>query len=743
MAKCTVNRDNQGNITRVNNSEGNESALYNSIVKHPMVEGPEIALNIYKNIFTEKVDEGSQWLHRLSDGTFTPSYKEALQQSEEGSQIEVGFYSEGKGFSPVINLVKNTNKDTERGYINHLILNNYIKPEKERSGNNYYYSSYGEEEVDRQVTANLLQQDAFVYLGTAGVQRFGTLFNLSKTKDRIKVVDRNGEVMDMNPNELDGQTYEELSSKYDDAEGIIAEREYRSAQKPYPTTTEALTPDRSEEDLKLRLLSLLNKMGVKVTSITRYTKNYRTRNGVNPSARALADIANQVAAFQEGEIRLEDLAEETAHFIVEAMPQSQTADVLRNIHKSEEWAEFSEAYRNIYNEEYSGEELEEAVRREVLGKIVANAIKGKQAQSETQRNFFDKALEFVRNFFQTIADYFKPQYRQELETYLNDIEQLVYSENVDALNINQFKNNRFTLYNIPKNPSEVKILNSTEKLIRSYEKQLRNLGRAGQVFKTDLAKVKEVRRKIEAAEEGLEEAQQKQAIAALLSMVNHDLTRLEAGIEVVEKGDDYFLSNEESIVFQNLVNNIGPTLSEVQALVTPMKVKDKEWEKLYSDLGQVAHRIQQFKARESLADAKAVERLVNDVMTKHNIPESERSYMMDWMTKAQKDTSWTHATFGQMIHARDGMINLLGVNISSMQNKANVYWQEPTKELQRVMRENGVTAKDFRKFWDNGFILNEFDQSKFEDVMDFIFADTLKQAAPKNPEVQAMSIESS
>ena len=741
MVKCTVNRDDQGNISRVNNSEGNESALYNSIAKHPMVEGPEIALNIYKNVFTEKADEGSQWLHRLSDGTFTTSYKEALQQSEEGAQIEVGFYSEDKGFSPVINLVKNTNKDTERGYINHLILSNYIKPEKERSGNSYYYSSYGEEEVDRQVIANLLQQDAFVYLGTAGVQRFGTLFNLSKTKDRIKVVGRNGEVMDMDPNELDGQTYEELSRKYDDAEGIIAEREYRGAQKPYPTTTEALTPDRSEEDLKLRLLSLLNKMGVKVTSITRYTKNYRTRNGVNPSARALADIANQVAAFQEGDIRLEDLAEETAHFIVEAMPQSQTADVLRNIHRSEEWAEFSEAYRNIYSEEYSGEELEEAVRREVLGKIVANAIKGKQTQSETQRNFFDRALDFVRNFFQTVTDYFKPQYRQELDSYLNDIEQLVYSENVDALNLNQFKNNRFTLYNIPKNPSEAKILNSTEKLIRSYEKQLRNLGRAGQVSKTDLAKVKEIRRKIEVAEEGLEEAQQKQAIAALLSMVNHDLARLEAGIEAVEKGDDYFLSNEESIVFQNLINNMGPTLSEVQALVTPMKTKDKEWEKLYSDLGQVTQRIQQFKARESLADTKAVERLVNDVMAKHNIPESERSYMMDWMTKAQKDTSWTHATFGQMIHARDGMINLLGVNISSMQNKANVYWQEPTKELQRVMRENGVTAKDFKKFWDNGFILNEFDQSKFEDVMDFIFADTLKQAAPKNPEVQAMSIE--
>lgn len=742
MAKCTVNRDNNGSISRVNTPEGNESRLFVSIAKHPMVEDQEVALNIYKNIFTEKADEGSQWTHRLSDGSFTESYKDALEKSEEGANIEIGFFSQDKGFSTVITLPRTTNKDTEKGYINHLVLNGYLKDQKERSGNRYYFSVPGEELLEMDAIANLLQQDAFVYLGTAGVKRYGTLFELSKTRDRLKVVGKNGQVMDMDPNQLDGQTYDELDSKYDGAVDIIAEREYRANQRPYSDEPLSPTAERSEEDLKLRLLSLLNKMGVKILSITEYTKNYKVRNGVDPSVRALADIANQVAAFHQGEIRLDELTEETAHFIVEAMPKDQTADVLRNIHRSDEWGEFSEVYRNIYSDLYQDEQLEEAVRREVLGKIVANAIKNKQTDSPTQRNFFDKALEFVRNFFNTVQSYFKPQYRTELDSYLNDVEQLVYSENVSALNLEQFKNNRFTLYNIPKNPSQARILNSTDKLIRSYEKQLQNLRRAGQVSRTDLSKVRDIRGKIEKAEQGLEEAQQKQAIAGLLSMVNHDLSRLEAGMDAVEKGDYNFLSNEESIVFQNLVNNIGPTLSEIEALTIPMKNKDKEWDKLNNDLAEVGQRIRQFKARESLVDTKSVERLVDEVMEKHNIPESDRAYMMDWMTKAQKDTSWTHATFGQMIHARDGMINLLGVNISSMQNRANIYWQEPTKELQRIMRENGVSASDISKnFWDNGFILNEYDQSRFEEVMDFVFADNLKKAAPDNTEVQALSVD--
>jgi hypothetical protein len=46
-------------------------------------------------------------------------------------------------------------------------------------------------------------------------------------------------------------------------------------------------------------------------------RRYQIKNGVEPSAQALADVANRVITSQGGEISLEDLTEETAHFIVE------------------------------------------------------------------------------------------------------------------------------------------------------------------------------------------------------------------------------------------------------------------------------------------------------------------------------------------------------------------------------------------------------------------------------------------
>src|SRR5690606_37391187 len=188
-----------------------------------------------------------------------------------------------------------------------------------------------------------------------GVQRSGYLFKLSKQKGRVRVLNKNGELQDLNQNELDSLSYEELSNLYESPGEIIAEREYFNARKPYNKNVDindTFRVKRTEDDLQLRLLSLLNKMGVKVTSITNYIKNYNIKNGVNPSAKALADITNQVVAFQEGIIRLDELTEETSHFIVEALPIAETENVLRNIDKSEEYKEFAPIYREIYRDEY-------------------------------------------------------------------------------------------------------------------------------------------------------------------------------------------------------------------------------------------------------------------------------------------------------------------------------------------------------------------------------------------------------
>ena len=77
----------------------------------------------------------------------------------------------------------------------------------------------------------------------------------------------------------------------------------------------------------------------------------------------MASIANQIIAFKDGIITTEDLAEETAHFIVAATPQEEKANLLRNIHKTQEWLQYSEQYREVYE----GDDA--AIREEILGKV--------------------------------------------------------------------------------------------------------------------------------------------------------------------------------------------------------------------------------------------------------------------------------------------------------------------------------------------------------------------------------------
>src|SRR5699024_2160408 len=97
-----------------------------------------------------------------------------------------------------------------------------------------------------------------------------------------------------------------------------------------------------------------------------------------------------------------------------------------------------------------------------------------------------------------------------------------------TLNSEQFKDNKFVLYSTPNNPKEAEILNKTKSLISSYEKQLKNLRRTGQVSRTNLRKVRDIQEK-------LENAQQKSAVASLLSMINNDVNKLEAALDAVER----------------------------------------------------------------------------------------------------------------------------------------------------------------------------------------------------------------
>ena len=76
-----------------------------------------------------------------------------------------------------------------------------------------------------------------------------------------------------------------------------------------------------------------------------------------------------------------------------------------------------------------------------MGKIVAKVVSNQSNQAsktetELQKNIFEKVAEFVNDFFDSIANLFKPEYTLELNQYLADVEQLLSTEDItDLVNI--------------------------------------------------------------------------------------------------------------------------------------------------------------------------------------------------------------------------------------------------------------------------------------------------------------------
>lgn len=677
------------------------------------------------NIVSDILGIEPELTHRVSN-VITTSFKEALNIAKENQTIEIGLMSNGE-FSGIILIRRNTNKNTEQGYINNLIKNGLLSERKTKVGVDYVYEAAGETEMSKALNASLIQEDANAYLGSEGVIQDGFTFKLEKTRDKIKVMDYFGGVEVISKSELDSLSYEEIKDRFDNATDIITQREWAASKVSYRDADPVISqraPVKSEEELQLRLLNLLSKMGVKTMSINEYVKKYKIKHGVNPSAKALADIANQVVAYTKGDVI--SLSEEAAHFINEAFPKEKIENILRNIHKTEEYAEFNRQYRNIYSKEYSEEALEDVVRREVLGKIVAKVISGQtEAKTELQRNLFERVLDAINDLFENLRNLFRTEYSEELNQYLSEVEDMLSAEDIsDYVNVSNFKDNKLRLYNVGNENSAVNKLRKKASLLafklQDTEKKILSAGSGSKSSVRDLDKV----------QRDLENALTVQSILSLVSMVNSNVRSLNAAIkDSKEKNKPYFLSDEENVVYQTVKQVSSNAISEMKVLLQQIKAEQKtdQWDNILKEIDDTILSIQQLNAEANLIDSQNVQRLVNKIMDENNIPEEERQLVTKWIEKAEADTNLFHSTFGQLVHAKDGLLNLSGQIIRDMHNEAQVTYFQATKRYQDRLKELGVTESEIgQKLVDGQYIVSEYDFNSFKQQMDSIYAETYK-----------------
>lgn len=727
---CKVNRDSNNQITKVLDREGNESQLFISIAKSPLISDTENALNVYKNIYSGSLAEKNEaeiaFTYRVGELT-TASYQEALKSAKNGEEIQAGFLSEA-GFDKLLSTVKNINKDTESGYINANIENGILAEEKIRVGNDYRFTSKGESELKLAVNSEILVNDAGSYLGFNGLQRDANSMTLEKTKDKMQVVS-NGQTSLINTNDFNEMPIEDIKKKFDYSEELVAGRFFadnRPAQRDTVISEDKIL-HRNERELQLRLMSFLNKLGVGVTSISEYVQNYTIKNDVAPNAQALADIANRVIAFNEGQATLENLTEEVAHFLVEATPRAQTEDVLRNIQRSEQYQQYADTYRQVYSKEYSGDQLEDIIRREVLGKIVADSIADNFRQdnkTEIQRNFVQKALDFFNSFFERVSAYFKPAYIAELNDYLEDIENLLLKDDLSFESVN-IEENLFRFYALDPNPDspENKLVLRTRKTAEEINRIGRSLKKSGAISKTDRLKLKNL-------ESQLEETASVQSVATLVSISNNITNYLAKALEDSKiNNKNYALSQEEVVLYEFISKDARDAMGQIGELIKNKEGKD--WETLRSRVKETEQTVSKVIAEKSLVSNQTVEKLVDEILKRGGYPESSRQFFERHINNLDTDVNLLTANVGTLINSKNPLLGLLARSITNMHNIGHQNDQNALKKLQNIIKNNGFTEKIVSSFGSkDGYIQSQYDFTAHEQAHNKAYIKAFRQVIP-------------
>lgn len=725
---CNITRAENNQIIKVTDKNGKESQLFRQVASHPLITDTNQALEIYKNIYTNKfadIDENNiNFTHKVGEKTFT-SLKEALNSAKENETVEIGFEVDNN-FTEFLTTSKSTELDSVLGFTQAGILNGLISESRTKIGNNYVLQAFGNSQVRKVASLELLKTQANPNLGSQSILADDTTFTIKKTLG-INTFYENGNPVEIEDGAFNEMSDEEIRGRFDNATDLIAQRTLdRNIPLKRDTPLETDVVIKEDSELVQNLLGILKKMGISTVSLTNYITNYDVKNGVNPNAEALADITNQVVAIAGGFETADNLLEETVHFIVEAMPQARIENILRNIPRAEEYKQHYEIQKAIYSSEYSGEELENIVRREILGKIIVNSINQTEEVAETQQNFFDNARRLVSEFFQDIVNYFKPQYVQELASISEDVKNLIASQNIDSLDLDNFVGNERRFYNASGSTSSDPIVKEALKNIDLYLKLEKDLNKTS---KGNALNVRELKQ----AQKELEKAYNVHAIAKVNQVTDNTIKILNSALDDSKKNNRTFdLAQDENVVFGNLVNGVKNGLAVIKELLDSKTSLEDNEIILAKNLGDTISKISELEAKRTVVHNNAVEKMFREVTTDRGLSEKEFQAMMQWAIRAQNDINWVNSTFGTLSSSSDALANIYATKKTAMMNRASQKSHFETKGLQAELRKYGYDEKYVASLIKDGYFTSELDLVKYLKDRDENFKKAYQKEIPTN-----------
>lgn len=548
---CLINRNQEGLIVNVTTPTGEKSQLFEAIHSNPFMGDAETSLRIFSSAYSKaiknsdvvKYSNGEPKLYfKTPSGKVFDNIEQVIIENDLGT-IMAGFQT-ADGFTPTVSF--DTSNSEKARFLASEIKAGDLSPTRVLGQDGVTrFQGKGEFRETRHVTAQSVLQKS--YLLENPLRQVGDLLEFSQDINLDLVGD---EVISL----------EEIPAKASESDNKIALLT-KYAELAAPTSVSSPT-SRVSTSVEKSLFNFLESLGISSTTLSAYRKDYKTKYGQDPDIQAIADIANKVVAFSDGEIGIENLSEEVAHIAIEAFEdQNSIASMIAIAHLTPEYTQHSEYYRSKYAPFYEGVELEERVRKEVLGKILAKQFVerfNQQFVTEESSNVISKLRELWDYFMNFISNRLKPYHKKALADINTRIVDAVLNKD-ESFDPNLLVDGFF--YNAMPTDNK-KIEDTLKKAKRNYEDLFERVLKENVPNTADLERISE----------GMQTASILSSTNTIVGIATRQLNILKAEVDRAVKSKKV-ISPKETNRFNALDGNILKTLETLSAQVRALEDK--------------------------------------------------------------------------------------------------------------------------------------------------------------------------
>ena len=685
---CQIKRNDQGRIVDVLDPTGESSKLFR---------------DIHGTLFLADVDTSLK--------IFTNAYSDNIQKMFEGAEPSLSFKANGEVYDNLEDLIlKEDNGDIELGFTNptteefikvatvnneakigreltSLVRQGLLSAERELDENGITkFVGKGEFDTTRYFTAKVAISELESGLGKG---------EYTLSPDGTFTAELNDDYVELET--VDGENIVALKKDVPQlikdgklAKPIQAAIEYTlEFDHPRPVDKDKTVSEKTNTDVKgiqAGLLNFLKSLGFSTTTMEEYRKRYNTKYGKDPDIRALADIANQIVA---GDIsNIDDLSEEVAHVAIEMYSdQNSIASALASVHNTPEYSEFYTQYKEKYSEFYEGVELEDQVRKEILGKILKKSIQEKfstQGKNTSQSYVIQKLKEIWDAVTRFINNRLTPSHYQTLDILNNRIADSIFNNTSEDFQADISSNENF-YYNLMSNPSK-SIANELKVSKRVVE----------DLYRVALQESVPNPAELEHLAEASGEYEMIGAINTVVGVAAQQMDILKANIEDAAKNNEV-ISMKDAARYQVLKENLIPTLNNIKVALSKVDFQEDISKKLLDNISKTSDEIVvNMSTVEPLMNAdndRFVETMVEGVLKTAELPEEQKEEVREQVEGGIKDINWGGKFFGLSTHLKNPLIQLMAKEVSKISTKVATQFN---KRLNKVVNE--VVEKDLTKY---------------------------------------------